>query len=259
MTLHLGKRNRRQLGWLRRGTSQASYFWTCTICIDWCRNFCCPGFLPFTQARSNLPMMWISFSHSVYVSVLVTLSFHFLFPTTSHARSNLSQQILRGGLGVFFGIGFQDIFTYFEDDLDKVLTLFVPLLRRWYADDSVAFKVCACFHWQLHCHACFHLEALFALFFHRLLVWLPLMLCVLLVSMGSALLSTNSMLELVTRLKARVQTRWIFAPFFIFHRYFPASIPDNYFEGDHISVFSIRSVLRIFGSIRLKISSLFIN
>ena len=91
-------------------------------------------------------MMWISFSHSVYVSVLVTLSFNLLFPTTSHARSNLSQQILRGGLGVFFGIGFQDIFTYFEDDLDKVLTLFVPLLHCWYADDSVAFKVCACFH-----------------------------------------------------------------------------------------------------------------
>ena len=90
--------------------------------------------------------MWISFSHSVYVSVLVTLSVNFLFPTTSHACSNLSQQILRGGLGVFFGIGFQDIFTYFEDDLDKVLTLFVPLLHRWYADDSVAFKVHAYFH-----------------------------------------------------------------------------------------------------------------
>ena len=34
------------------------------------------------------------------------------------------------------------MFSYFEDDLDKVLTLFVPLLRRWYEDDNIAFKVC---------------------------------------------------------------------------------------------------------------------
>ena len=35
-----------------------------------------------------------------------------------------------------------DIFSYFKDDLDKVLTLFVPLLRHLYEDDSIAFKVC---------------------------------------------------------------------------------------------------------------------
>ena len=52
------------------------------------------------------------------------------------------QQIMRGGLGVLIGVGFMDLFTYFENDLDKVLTLFVPLIRRWYEDDSVALKVC---------------------------------------------------------------------------------------------------------------------
>ena len=36
-----------------------------------------------------------------------------------------------------------DIFSYVEDDLDKVLALLVPLLRHWYEDDSIAFKVCA--------------------------------------------------------------------------------------------------------------------
>ena len=52
------------------------------------------------------------------------------------------QQIMRGGLGVLLGIGFTDLFSYFEGDLDKVLSLFVPLVRRWYEDDSVAMKVC---------------------------------------------------------------------------------------------------------------------
>ena len=52
------------------------------------------------------------------------------------------QQIMRGGLGVLLGIGFPDLFSYFEGDLDKVLSLFVPLVRRWYEDDSVAMKVC---------------------------------------------------------------------------------------------------------------------
>ena len=49
---------------------------------------------------------------------------------------------MRGGLGVLLGIGFTDLFAYFESDLDKVLSLFVPLVRRWYEDDSVALKVC---------------------------------------------------------------------------------------------------------------------
>ena len=49
---------------------------------------------------------------------------------------------MRGGLGVLLGVGFMDLFTYFENDLDKVLTLFVSLIRRWYEDDSVALKVC---------------------------------------------------------------------------------------------------------------------
>ena len=49
---------------------------------------------------------------------------------------------MRGGLGGFLGIGFMDLFTYFDNDLDKVLSLFVPLIRRWYEDDSVALKVC---------------------------------------------------------------------------------------------------------------------
>ena len=52
------------------------------------------------------------------------------------------QQIMHGGLGVLLGIGFTDLFSYFESDLDKVLSLFVPLVRRWYEDDSVALKVC---------------------------------------------------------------------------------------------------------------------
>ena len=49
---------------------------------------------------------------------------------------------MREGLGVLLGIGFTDLFSYFEGDLDKVLSLFVPLVRRWYEDDSVAMKVC---------------------------------------------------------------------------------------------------------------------
>ena len=49
---------------------------------------------------------------------------------------------MHGGLGVLLGIGFTDLFSYFESDLDKVLSLFVPLVRRWYEDDSVALKVC---------------------------------------------------------------------------------------------------------------------
>ena len=44
-----------------------------------------------------------------------------------------------------FGCGAKgDIFSFVEDDLDKILCLFVPLLRRWYEDDCVAFKVSTC-------------------------------------------------------------------------------------------------------------------
>ena len=58
---------------------------------------------------------------------------------------------MRGGLGVLFEIGFIDLFTYFENDLDKVLTIFVPLLRRWYEDDSIAFKVCTTVELHFFC------------------------------------------------------------------------------------------------------------
>ena len=56
------------------------------------------------------------------------------------------QQVMCGGLGVLFGIGFINFFTYFENDLDKVSTISVPLLCRWYEDDSIAFKVCTTVH-----------------------------------------------------------------------------------------------------------------
>ena len=57
-----------------------------------------------------------------------------------------------GGLGVLLGVGFMDLFTYFENDLDKVLTLFVPLIRRWYEDDAVALKVCSTLHFTSFVH-----------------------------------------------------------------------------------------------------------
>ena len=47
-----------------------------------------------------------------------------------------------GGLGVLLGIAFTDLFVYFESDLNKLLSLFIPLVHRWYEDDSVALKVC---------------------------------------------------------------------------------------------------------------------
>ena len=59
---------------------------------------------------------------------------------------------MRGGLGVLLGIGFMDVFTYFENDLDKVLSLFIPLVRRWYEDDSVALKVCSTLHFTSSVH-----------------------------------------------------------------------------------------------------------
>ena len=48
-------------------------------------------------------------------------------------------------LGVLFGIAFMDMFTFFKDDLDKVLSLFVPLLHHWYKDDCFVFKVSTCY------------------------------------------------------------------------------------------------------------------
>ena len=59
---------------------------------------------------------------------------------------------MRGGLGVLLGIGFMDVFTYFENDLDKVLSLFIPLVRRWYEEDSVALKVCSTLHFTSSVH-----------------------------------------------------------------------------------------------------------
>ena len=67
-----------------------------------------------------------------------------------------------------------DIFSYFEDDLDKVLTLFVPLLRRLYEDGSIAFKVCTSFPLGPSCvanNALLYLKFVHLLFGCRILEW----------------------------------------------------------------------------------------
>ena len=108
------------------------------------------------------------------------------------------------------------MFSYFEDDLDKVLTLFVPLLRRWYEDDNVAFKVCtsvplaqSAFILTMLC--CFN-KRVCLLFGCRILLWLRFMLSGLLVLMERARLSQSSTRARGTELQALGQTRCIIFP-----------------------------------------------
>ena len=115
------------------------------------------------------------------------------------------QQILRGSLGVLFGIGFMDLFSFYEDDLDKVLCLFVPLLCCWYEDDSVAFKVSAC-------SVCLTLSSCLCVTtpnfcMYRTLEWHHFTLFAWLVLMGNLWRSTNSTLGVAIRLKVHALTR----------------------------------------------------
>jgi hypothetical protein len=97
------------------------------------------------------------------------------------------------------------MFSYFEDDLDKVLTLFVPLLRRWYEDDNVAFKVCTSVPLAqssiILTMLCCFTKIVRLLFGCRILLWLPFMLSGLLVLMERARLSQNSTRARVTELQ----------------------------------------------------------
>ena len=108
------------------------------------------------------------------------------------------------------------MFSYFEDDLDKVLTLFVPLLRRWYEDDNFAFKVCtsvplaqSAFILTMLC--CFN-KRVRLLFGCRILLWLRFMLSGLLVLMERARLSQNSTRARGTELQPLGQTRCMIFP-----------------------------------------------
>ena len=100
-------------------------------------------------------------------------------------------------------------FTYFEDDLDKVLTLFVLLLHRWYEDNSIAFKVCTSLLLSPCCvanNALLFKKKIRLLFGSRILVWLLFMLSGF-IMMEKALLSQNSTRAWVTGLQPLSQTR----------------------------------------------------